>query len=389
VSPVLREDALDDAAAIEAADPQDMLRAVASSGAQVRTAAAASEEAGLARLAADDRPRSVVVLGMGGSAVAGDVLAAAAGPACPVPLVTHRGYDLPAWVGAADLVVAVSCSGRTEETLSALDVAVRRGSRLLVVGAEDSPVHERARQARGLFVAAPQGRQPRASLWSLATPLVVAGHHLGLLPTGGPGLAETLEATAARLEQVADRCRPTSDAPLNPGKALAHDIAGALPMVWGTSPLGGTAAYRFACQLAENAKAPAVSGLLPEANHNQVVCFDGPYGALAAGGGPDEDLFRDRVDDTAAPLRLRLVLLRDARDHEHPQTARRAAVSRALADARGVAVSELVAEGESGYERLAELVGVTDYASVYLALLHGVDPTPVSAIEDLKQQIAR
>ena len=125
------EDLLDSPAELEAGDRSGMLRAVASSAAQVREAAALCTEAGLARLREEDRPRAVVVLGMGGSGIAGDVLVAVAGSTCPVPIVSHRGHGLPLWVGAADLVIAVSCSGRTEETLSALEEAVRRGCRLL------------------------------------------------------------------------------------------------------------------------------------------------------------------------------------------------------------------------------------------------------------------
>ena len=126
---------LDDVAALEAGDPAGMLRAIASSAAQVRESALLAGEAGVARLAEDGRPRAVVVVGMGGSAIAGDVLAAVAGPALPVPVVVHRDFGLPGWVGPMDLVVAVSCSGETAETLSALEEAVRRGCRLLVVGA--------------------------------------------------------------------------------------------------------------------------------------------------------------------------------------------------------------------------------------------------------------
>lgn len=381
---------LDDLAALEAGDPGEMLRAIASSPAQVREAATLAGEAGLERLAEEGRPRAVVVLGMGGSAVAGDVLAAVAGPTSPVQVVVHRGYDLPGWVGPADLVIAVSCSGSTEETLSSAEEAVRRGCRMLVVGGAGSPVHTLAEQARAPFVPVPQGRQPRASIWALSTPLVLAGAQLGIV-TAPP---EVVEATAARLESLSDRCRPSSDTLVNPAKALAGELAGTLPMVWGTSHLSGVAAYRFICQLAENAKSPAVPGLLPEANHNQVVCLDGPYGSGPFGSSPaarsagGDDFFRDRGDDGEEPAgRLRLVLLRDAASEEHPQVARRAEVSKELAAARGVPVTELVAEGASSFERLASLVGLPDYASAYLALRLGLDPTPVTAITELKGRI--
>jgi glucose/mannose-6-phosphate isomerase len=370
---------LDDVAALEAGDPQAMLRDVASSAAQVREAAVLAREAGVARLAAPGRPRAVVVCGMGGSGIAGDVLAAVAGTGSPVPVVSHRGYGLPGWVGVADLVVAVSCSGSTEETLSALEEAVRRGVPLLVVGAAGSPLHDLAQRGRAVFVPVSQGRQPRASVWALSTPLVVAGSALGLCA----GDDATVEAAATGLEDVARRCRVDAEELVNPAKQLATHLAGAVPVVWGTSPLAGVAAYRFACQLNENAKTPATWGVLPEAHHNQVVAFDGPF---AGGPRSADDLFRDREGDVE-PAHLALVLLRDA--EEHPQVARRADVSRELAEDRGLAVHEVRAEGSSPFEQLARLVGVTDYASAYLALLQGTDPTPVEAITALKRAIAR
>ncbi len=371
-------DVLDDAGLLEQRDPGGMLRAVASSAAQVREAAVLAAEAGLDRLREEGRPRSVVVCGMGGSGIAGDVLAAVAGAGAPVPILTHRGYGLPTWVGATDLVVAVSCSGSTEETLSATEEAVRRGCRLLVVGAVDSPVHALAQRGRGLFVPVTQGRQPRASVFALSTPLVVAGHALGLLQAP----PEAVEATAVQLELLAGRCRPDAEVVVNPAKRLALELTGTLPVLWGTSPMAGVAAYRAACQLNENSKYPATWGVLPEANHNQVVGFDGPFAA-----GP-RDIFADPDDDVPGrPSPLHLVLLRDT--EEHPQTARRADVSTELAQERGVGVSSLLAEGASSFERLASLVGLLDWASTYLALHEGTDPTPVDAITALKQRIAR
>ena len=373
------EDLLDDPEALEAADRSGMLRAVASSAAQVREAAALCVEAGVARLSTEDLPRAVVVLGMGGSGVAGDVLAAVAGASCPVPVLTHKGFGLPIWVGAADLVIAVSCSGTTEETLSTLDEAVRRGCRLLVVGAPGSPLEALAARGRALFVPVnAQGRQPRASMFSLSTPLVIAGDALGLLSCS----AEEVEATAVLLEQLAARNRPAAETVLNPAKTLALGLSGSLPVVWGSSALAGVAAYRLACQLNENSKTPATWGALPEAGHNQVVAFDGPFA-----GGP-RDIFADPFeDDVEKRTRMHLVLLRDA--EEHPAVARRAVVVRDLARQRGVDVSELLAEGLSPFQRLASLVALGDWATTYLALVEGNDPTPVDAITELKAAVGR
>ncbi|MCW2937094.1 MAG: Mannose-6-phosphate isomerase [Actinomycetia bacterium] len=369
---------LDDAASIAEGDPGEMLRQVASSAAQIRQAQLLAAEAGIGGLAADGRPRAVVVAGMGGSAIAGDVLVAVCGLSSPVPVVTVRGYQLPGWVGAADLVFAVSCSGRTEETLALAAEAVRRGCRLVCVGAADSPLKQIAVQGRAPYVPVQSAGQPRATLWGLTVPLLMAVRAVGLLD-----VPETLlEATAARLEDISHRCRPSSETFVNPGKQLAADLAGSVPMVWGTSPLAGVAAYRFACQLNENAKYPAVHGELPEADHNQVMAFDGPFGGSAAGD-PD-DFFRDRTEESATGVHL--VVLRDT--EEHPQVTKRREASSDLARERGVPVTELMAEGTHPLERIASLIALTDYASVYLALTSGIDPTPVTAIQELKARIA-
>lgn len=374
---------IDDAAALEARDPGGMLRSVASSGAQVRTAVREhAEQADLvATVVADGRPRSVVVAGMGGSGVSGDVLAAVLGPGCPVPVTTVRDYTLPGWVGAMDLVLAVSCSGGTEETLDLVDEALRRGARVVGVGAPGSPLADRLAAAGAVLLPVlNDGRQPRASLWSLATPLLLLADAIGL----GDVPVDVLERTADQLDADSERFGPGSRLDANPAKQLALELVGTVPMVWGTGVVGAVASYRTACQLNENAKYPAVHGVLPEANHNQVVAFDGPFGGSADTG---DDLFRDRVDDPFGATRMRLVVLRDS--DEHPQVARRVDVSAALAADRGIGVSQVRAREGHPVQRLAELVALTDYASTYLGILVGVDPTPVGPITELKARIAR
>jgi glucose/mannose-6-phosphate isomerase len=146
-------------------------------------------------------------------------------------------------------------------------------------------------------------------------------------------------------------------------------------MAWGTGQVGPVAALRAVCQLAENAKLPAIVGALPEAHHNQVVAFDGPL----AGGSSEDDLFRDRVEDEP-PLRLRLLLVRDDTNDEVAKQR-----AHASADIASIPVSVVGSQGESAVERLASLVGMLDYASVYLGLAYGIDPTPIAPIDALKR----
>jgi len=365
------QERMDSPGRLAEADPADMLRQVASSAAQVRTAVLATQEVDLGQIADAGRPRAVVVTGMGGSGVAGDILAAVSGPGCPVQVTAVHDYQLPAWVGAADLVIAVSCSGATEETLAASAEAVRRGCGLIGVGGRDSALAELAKQAHAPFISVQSAGMPRSTLWALSVPLVVVASRLGLIDVP----ASDYEAAAAELERISHLCRPGSETFVNPAKLLALDLAGTLPMIWGTSPLAGVAAYRFACQLNENAKYPAVHGMLPEANHNQVVTFDGRFA-----GGPDG------AATSLPPVPLRLVLLRDS--HEHPQVARRREESARLAAGRGIEVTELAAAGGGPLERLASLVQLIDYATVYLAIAQGIDPGPVATIAELKARIA-
>ena len=368
------QDRLDSPDWLAEADPADMLRQVASSAAQVRTAVLATQEVDLGEVIDAGRPRAIVVTGMGGSGVAGDVLAAVSGPGCPVQVTAVHDYQLPAWVGAADLVIAVSCSGATEETLAASAEAVRRGCRLIGVGGRDSALAELAEQARAPFIGVQSAGMPRSTLWALSVPLVVVASQLELIEVS----AADYEAAATELERISQLCRPGSESFVNPAKTLALELAGTLPMIWGTSPLAGVAAYRFACQLSENAKYPSVYGVLPEANHNQVVTFDGLF--ASGPGGPDGP------GPGLPPVPLRLVLLRDS--HEHPQVARRREESARLAAGRGIEVTELAAAGSGPLERLASLVQVIDYATVYLAIAQGIDPGPVAPIAELKARIA-
>jgi glucose/mannose-6-phosphate isomerase len=372
------ESRLDNPDVLNDADAAAMLRSVAGAGPQVREAAALAAEACLHTLAEDGRPRALVVAGVGTAARTGDVLAAVAGSGCPVPVLSHRSAIVPGWVGAADVVIAVSASGKSPEALAAAEAAMQRGARLVAVGAADSPLQSLAERARAHFVPVPPRRPARVSFWALVVPVLLAGRALGLANVTEADFAET----AKRLDDDAERCRPQGEVFVNHGKALAVELAGSIPVVWGTNRLSSVAASRFADSLAANARYPAIAGALVEAGRGRVGLLDGPFGSMASG---SDDFFADRIDDQK-DTRLRLVLLRD--DSESPVAARRAEAVAELATARGVGVSVLMAEGGCELERLASLIAVPDFASVYLALMHGIDPIAVPAVTELKERIA-
>jgi len=401
---VLAADRLDTPDVIETADPGDMLRQVASAAAQVRTALRSCAETDLSAFAPGIRPRAIVVAGMGSSGLPGEILNAITGLGGPVQIVVTQADRLPGWVGAADAVIAVSCSGTTPETLAIATEAARRGCRLAGVGAEGSPLHQIAEQARAPFVPVAPAGWPRSMLWGMSIPLLVIAEQLGIVRAG----ADVYELAASRLEEVSHQCRPASESFVNPGKSLALDLVGALPMVWGTSALSGVAARRFASQLNENAKYPAISGVLSEAAHNQVAALDGPFAPHSSrlpAPGPDEpilppvseapkledldawDLDYQEADDSEPSgfTALRLVLIVDP-DQDQRAAAQRAAVTELVAQ-RGVGMSELAMDGEHPLVRLAGVIQLVDYASVYLAIASGIDPGQAVAIDDLQSRI--
>ena len=396
---------LDDPEIVEAGDPGGMLRQVASSAAQVRTALRACAEADLTSLSAEQRPRAVVVAGSGGaggSAFAGDALAAICGPGTPVQVTSVSGWQLPGWIGATDLVIAVSRSGHTAETLALAGEAARRGCHLVAVGAADSPLAELAARARGAFIPVSLAGPARAMPWALTVPLLVCAARLGVVRLDDADY----EAAAAAMEDVSHQCRPSSESFVNPAKSLALDLVGRLPLIWGGSPVAAAAGRRFASQLAANAKYPALFGLLPEAGHDQVATFDGPYAPPAdpsfpaaedLGADPfDESAFSDDAFDddpdldglTPGEASLRLVLVADPAS-EHPAVERTRTAAAALAGARGIDVSDITMDGSPPLRRLAATVQLLDYASVYLGIAGGIDPLAIAAIKDLRDLTGR
>ncbi|WFF03042.1 SIS domain-containing protein [Micromonospora sp. WMMD964] len=376
---------LDNPDALAEHDPGGMLRHTASAGAQVRESAALAAEANLSVLADDGRPRAVVIAGIGTAGRTGDVLATVAGPRCPVPVIAHRSAGVPGWVGAADVVIAVSASGRSPEALGAAEAAHRRGARLVAVGAPDSQLQSIAEQARAPFIPVPRRAPARASLWALTVPVLLAARSLGLVKVNEADLAET----AARLDAEADRCRSSAESFVNPAKSLALGLAGSIPIVWGSSPLATVAARRFGDTLSANARYPVVTGALGEAGRGRVGLLDGVFGGLAEG---ERDIFADPTETDGEGTRLRLVLLRDGglnaeddTDEPFAVEERRADAVQTLAERRGVRCDVVTAEGGSALERLASLVAVPDFASIYLALAHGLDPMAVPAITEMKE----
>jgi glucose/mannose-6-phosphate isomerase len=346
---------LDDKERLADADPGGMLGELAGAGDQARAALGAAQVASLV----GPHPEVVVVAGMGGSGVAGDVLAALAFASSAVPVQAVKGDRLPGFVGPGTLLVAVSFSGNTAETLSAVEQGVAAGARVVAV-ASGGALAELARGRGGplVTVAAPPGRMPRAALWSLLVPVCSAAEGAGVLPP----LHDEVLAAADALDAEAAALGPAVPTDANPAKQAAVRLLDRLPVVWGSGQLGAVAATRFRTQCNENAKIPVVSAALPEADHNDVMGLEGGLGP-------------DRV----------LVLLRDEAGEHERDGLRIAAVLEAL----GVDDPVVRRAGEGpGLVRLARLTAFTDFASTYLAIARGVDPTPIRTLDRVKAALS-
>ncbi|MEV7816512.1 SIS domain-containing protein [Streptomyces flaveolus] len=374
---MLDETLLDTPQGLAEADRRGLLRGAAEAGARVRTAARHATEAGIGELKPDGRPRAVLIAGPGAAAThTADLLGTLAGPGSPVVRLAPTGvapaagalrWELPGWAGSVDLLLIATPDG-TEPSLSLLaDQAYRRGCSVAAVAPPGTPLAEAVAGAHGMFVpmaTAPYDQEePLAAsspgvFWALLTPLLALLDRIGLIAAA----PDALEKVADRLDHIAERCGPAIATYSNPAKTLAAELADALPLVWTEGTSAGPAGRRFAAALAELAGRPALVAELPEALAAHGALLAGP---LAASADP-EDFFRDRVDEPPA-LHARVVLLRD-----RPITGLTAApAARDVALSHDTAISELEPEEGGELETLAELIAVTDFAAVYLALASG------------------
>lgn len=386
--PELQESWVDDPDELALRDSRDTLRALASAGAQVRESITLSQEAGIERVGDGTRPRSVVVAAVGGTKVVGDVLRVLAEAGSPVPVASRSNVPLPGWVGPLDMVIAVSLSGRAPGPLGLATEAARRGASLLTVGAQDSPLADVTRQARGVHVGVGRGRSSsRTALWSLLTPVLLGAHQLGIADASTDALSEA----ATALDQKAEECRPSSESFVNPAKLAAATLAPTVPMILGDGALAGVAAVRAAGMLARTARVPASYGSLPDAASEVVACFDGPFTAGGGNGtsaGREADIFADPFLDGPAQPRLGLLMLRDVAS-ENPDSLRQVALADAVkaeADAAGCRIVELVAAQGHPIARLAGHLAMVDYIATYLAIGTGIDLSISPHVADLRDR---
>jgi len=305
-------------------------------------------------------PRSVVVCGVGGSATAGDYLTAVCYPFAPVAVRVIRGYSLPNFVGPGSLAIICSYSGGTEEALACYEDARRRGAEVLIVTAGGTLAERAARD--GTPIAWMRYRSmPRAAMAHSLAPLLRAAVDRGL-----SDLTEEDVRDAARLHQSLVGCELGESVPTisNPAKQVAARVDGRLPIVMAAEHLA-PAALRFKNQISENAKMLAASETLPEANHNFIVGLEGAA----------------RMADVISLVTLESSLYA-------PRTQRRFQVTATQFREAGIPVHVVHIPGETILAQLLAATAWGDFVSIYLALLQGIDPTPVPHIDALKAAMA-
>ena len=335
--------------AVQGVDGSGMLADILGQPHQLEDALWRVESAGIEPI---DAPGGLVVCGMGGSAIGADLARGAIGDRARRPLVTSRDYEPPSWVGEDTLVFCASYSGDTEETLAAYAAARDRGAPRVVM-TTGGELAEAARADGVPVIGVPSGMQPRAAV----AYMTVGALEVAALGGVTDSLRAEVDAAVALLRELVEEWGPDGDPESEP-KALARALQGQVPVVYGAE-LTAPVATRWRSQLNENAEVPAFDGVLPEMDHNEICGWGQPT--------------------------FTAIFLEDSEQHARVQ--HRIELTAELVAAAGSPVARVRSRGKTRVERILSLVLLGDFVSLYLAVLNGVDPTPVARIDDLKQRL--
>ena len=338
-----------DREAIVALDSSAMLDDILGQSHQLEDALWRVESAAISGM---DAAGGLVVCGMGGSAIGADLARGVIGDRARRPLVTSRDYTPPSWVDEDVLVLCSSYSGDTEETLAAYGAAGDRNAPRVVM-TTGGKLAEAARSDGVPVIGVPSGMQPRAAV----AYMTVGALEVAALAGVTDSLRPEIEGASALLRELAEEWGPDGDADAEP-KALARRLQGQVPVVYGAE-LTSAVSVRWRAQVNENAESPAFDGVLPEMDHNEICGWGQPT--------------------------FTAIFLED--DEQHPRVSERIELTADLVGAAGSPVERVRPRGQTPAERVLSLVLLGDLMSLYLAVLNGVDPTPVARIEDLKQRL--
>jgi len=304
-----------------------------------------------------DSPGGLVVAGMGGSAVGGSLARAALGDTASRPILSARAYGVPAWTTPDTTVLCASYSGDTEETLAAYEAAGALGAKRVVV-TSGGRLAAQARADDVPVIPVAGGFQPRAAV----AYMFVAVMEVAALCGAATRRKSEIDVAAEHLESCVVEWGPDA-ASDSRAKQLAMSLHGTIPVIYGAG-ITEAIAYRWKTQINENAKLPAFCHELPEMNHNEICGW---------GGAPDLGRFS-------------AVFLEDA--DQHPRVARRFELTDELIGPDAHVTARVSTAGRASVERVLSLVLLGDLVSLYLAVLRGVDPTPVDILDRLKDQLA-
>lgn len=348
---------LDQADRCAALDVQSMKGLLESFPEQLQTAALAGQSISIPR---PGEIRAVIVTGLGGSAIGGDLARSVAGPHLRVPFLVNRDYDLPRFVDSTTLVFACSYSGNTEETISAYQQACEAKAAVVCV-TSGGRLQAMAESNGHPLIALPKGLPPRAALGHSLFSLLSAMRALQFVPDAAASFEETTEL----MRKLRDRYQSARPESSNFAKKLAVSLHGKIAAVYASGGIMDGAAFRWRSQIEENSKNLAFHHVLPEMNHNELVGWMHPEDVLQQVG---------------------VILLRDKGDH--PQVQRRFELTKELIAPKAGSLHEVWSEGESLLARILSVIYLGDFVSLYLAYLNGADPTPVKVIDYLKGRLS-
>ena len=301
----------------------------------------------------------VVVLGMGGSGIAGDIVEAIAGPQMTIPVVVRKGYECPRFVGPRTLIMVASFSGETEETLQAVSMAHDRGAEIYAVTCGGTLARLTGEWSAILHHVDSTIPMPRCAVGAMSIPMLVALQLIGLIN----GMDEQIDETVATLRRRCVSIREGADV----SDMIATKLGSGIPLIYGGGKLGEVAAARFKNQINENAKLPAFFNSLPEMCHNEM-----------AGWGAVTNLKELNI----VPIHLR-------HSHEHQRLEPRFDFNETLLSKSGANVIVVQAQGEAPLAQLFDLILIGDQTSLELAALHGQDPGPIDVLTELKHQLGQ
>ncbi|MBS7620516.1 bifunctional phosphoglucose/phosphomannose isomerase [Candidatus Bathyarchaeota archaeon] len=304
--------------------------------------------------------KSIIVAGMGGSAIGGELLKDWANDALTVPVEVCREYTLPAYVDKNTLVFAISYSGETEETLSAFLDAVKRDCMIICIGSGGTLL-KFAEKLKIPSVHVPEGIPPRAALPYLFIPTLIILQKLGLVAKVKGEISEAVTV----LRQVCSENAPEKPMKENSSKKIATGILGTVPIVYGFG-FYRSVAQRFKQQFNENSKIPSKWEIFPELNHNEVVGWE-----------KAEKLTNH----------FSAVIIRDKSEPEPIKC--RIEATKELLSGKVRGIYEVWSRGEGRLAKMLSATIIGDFASIYLAVLRGVDPTPVKTISMLKDKVSK